>query len=301
MMPCGSSLFSSRAKASPTLLSGQCGLVPPTGSTMCASGLPRECTIAVVPCFVSPKKHRDCRAAAQASTAAAATSPDGLANPTGIDRPLAMSRCRVDSQDCAPMPPQATRSAKNCGVAVSKKPTAQGMPKWLISCSSFLLIRRPVLTMKDWSSAGSKMRPFQSVARGGSKNIRMTRHKSPASLHASAFNRCAYSSAALGSCTQHGPMITTSRSSSPWRIACTSERPRMTVALPSLVMGSSAIRSCGLITARTSRILRLSTSGSAKCSVKWPASRLARFPGRAPSSCRPSGRVLLTATDRAAM
>ena len=77
---------------------------------------------------------------------------------------------------------------------------------------------------------GSLIRPFQPVTvRGFSKYTRITISRSSACRSRSSASLAAYSRAAFGSCTEHGPVTTSSRSSAPSSTARTSALVASTV------------------------------------------------------------------------
>ena len=105
-----------------------------------------------------------------ASTAIWMLPPVPFLNPTGIERPLASSRWIWLSVVRAPMAPQLTRSAVNCGVMVSRNSQPVATPASARSRSSVRAWRSPWLILKLPSRSGSLMSPFQpTVVRGFSK------------------------------------------------------------------------------------------------------------------------------------
>ncbi len=110
--------------------------------------------------------------------------------PTGIDSALHSCRCTWLAAVRAPIEPQVTMSAMNCGVIGSRNSQPTGRPSAETSSSSFRASRRPLLTAKVPSRSGSLIRPFQpSVVRGFSKYTRITMCSSPRSSSAFAASR----------------------------------------------------------------------------------------------------------------
>jgi hypothetical protein len=96
------------------------------------------------------------------------------------------------------------------------------------------------------------IKPFQpTVERGFSKYTRITTSRSSASRAACPRSSVAYSPAASGSCTEHGPTTTSSRRSRPASTSCTWWRLSSTVSCRSAVSGSSWWSSAGLISGTT--------------------------------------------------
>ena len=90
------------------------------------------------------------------------------------------------------------------------------------------------------------MSPFQpTVVRGFSKYTRITMQRSGASSSAALRRRSAYSWAAAGSWTEHGPTTTSSRSLRPARMSDTSSRARVTMSDPFSERGCSSMRIAG--------------------------------------------------------
>ena len=91
--------------------------------------------------------------------------------PTGIDRPDASSRWIWLSVVRAPIAPQATRSAMNCGVIGSRNSVPAGSPMSRRSIEQAARQAQPLVDRGSVPSrCGSLMRPFQpTVVRGFSK------------------------------------------------------------------------------------------------------------------------------------
>ena len=90
--------------------------------------------------------------------------------PTGIERPLAISRCVCDSVVRAPIAAHVIRSAMYCGTMGSRNSVAAGSPRPLMSSKSFRAIFKPVSMSCEPSRCGSLINPFQPmVVRGFSK------------------------------------------------------------------------------------------------------------------------------------
>ena len=90
--------------------------------------------------------------------------------PTGMDRPLAISRWVWDSVVRAPIALQEMRSAMYCGVIGSSASVAQGRPSSFRSSRSLRAMRRPFVYMKGVVEVGVVDEPFQpTVVRGFSK------------------------------------------------------------------------------------------------------------------------------------
>eukprot|EP00659_Diplonema_papillatum_P004813 gene4812-biopygen4730 len=209
-------------------------------------GLPLVCTIAAMPCLVTDKKLCGCFAARTASTAMPTSPPVPFLNPTGIDSPDASSRWICDSVVLAPIAPHDTKSAKNCGVIVSKNSHPHGKPSWLTCCRNSRAVRRPLLMLKVPLRSGSLMSPFQPmVVLGFSKYTRMTMIKSFSYSCASFRSAAAYSSPAFVSWMLHGPTTTTSLSSRSFIAFDTAIRPLTTVFSASFVSGTSSNRILG--------------------------------------------------------
>src|SRR5712691_2217264 len=198
------------------------------------------------PCSVTPRKRWGWATARSASMAICTPPSVPFLKPTGIDSAEASSRCTWLSVVRAPIAPQVTRSAMNCGVMGSRNSQPAGTPSAARSSSSRRARRSPSLIANEPSRRGSLIRPFQpTVVRGFSKYTRMTIRRSPASSSPSPFSRPAYSAAALGSWTEHGPTTTIRRSSVPVRIAATSSRAPKMSCEPSSLSGSSSSRMAG--------------------------------------------------------
>ena len=91
-------------------------------------------------------------------------------NPTGIDSPLAISRCVWLSVVRAPIATQLRRSAMYCGTIGSSISPAQGRPMPLMSSRMRRASCNPAGMSQEPSRYGSLISPFQpTVVRGFSK------------------------------------------------------------------------------------------------------------------------------------
>ena len=121
-------------------------------------------------------------------------------NPTGVDRPLAISRWVWDSVVRAPMAVQVINSDRYCGMMGSRASVPAGRPISAISSSSWRAIVIPFSMWKESSMSGSLMRPFHpTVVRGFSKYTRMMSSIVDSTRAANALSRPAYSRAATTS------------------------------------------------------------------------------------------------------
>ena len=102
--------------------------VPPRRITKHVS-LPAVCRIAPIPCLVTPANQCGCRADATASTAICTLPFVPFLKPTGIERPDASSRCTWLSVVRAPIAATDVRSARYCGIWVSRNSEAVGRPR----------------------------------------------------------------------------------------------------------------------------------------------------------------------------
>ena len=222
------------------------------------SGLPVVCRIAGVPLWSTPAKECVAAAARTASTATWTLPSVRFLKPTGIDRPEPSWRWIWLSVVRAPIAAHETVSEMYCGVIGSRNSQPTGRPRRRTSSSSSRAARTPASTSPEPSRCGSLMRPFQPVVvRGFSKYTRIAMSRSCSWRSASARSRRAYSRAASGSCTLHGPTTTSSRSSIPSRIASTSARPRRTRSAISGSSGRCSSRSAGVVSGDT-RAMRVS-------------------------------------------
>ena len=112
------------------------------------------------------------------------------------------------------------------------------------------------------SRSGSLMSPFQpTVVRGFSKYTRITISSASPCVSRSGRSRRAYSSAALASWIEHGPITTARRSSSPCRIRCSARRALATLSDIGSVHGSSRRSSAGVDSGAKLRMRRSSVEG----------------------------------------
>ncbi len=117
-----------------------------------------------------PRKLCGCRAAPIASIATCRLPSVPFFKPTGMERPLAISRCVCDSVVRAPIAAHVIRSAMYCGTIGSRNSVAAGKPMPVISSRSFRAIFKPVSMSCEPSRCGSLINPFQPmVVRGFSK------------------------------------------------------------------------------------------------------------------------------------
>jgi len=179
--------------------------------------------------------------------------------PTGQERPEASSRCTWLSVVRAPMAPQLIRSATYWGLMGSRYSVPAGRPMPFMSSSSWRARCSPLLMWKVPFRSGSLIKPFQpTVVRGFSKYTRITISRSSWYSSCNGLSLEAYSRAASGSCTEQGPITTSSRSSSPCRILWIAWRALYTVSAACSVMGKSVNNCSGDISSFISRIRRSS-------------------------------------------
>ncbi len=96
--------------------------------------------------------------------------------PSGVDKPLAISRWVCDSVVRAPIAVQVIRSDRYCGVIGSSASVAVGRPVSARYSNSSRAMCRPFSIWKESSMSGSLINPFQpTVVRGFSKYTRMMR------------------------------------------------------------------------------------------------------------------------------
>ncbi len=103
-------------------------------------------------------------------TAAPGSPSVAFLKPTGVDRPLDISRWVWDSEVRAPMAVQVMRSPIYCGGMGSRASVAAGKPSSAMLSRNPRALRTPFSMWKESSMRGSLMNPFQPMAvRGFSK------------------------------------------------------------------------------------------------------------------------------------
>ncbi len=132
--------------------------------------LPRVRNTADWPCCVMPRKWCGWRTDCSALIATVSEPSVPFLNPTGVDRPLAISRWVCDSVVRAPIAVHVISSDRYCGMIGSSASVAAGTPRSARCSSSSRAMRMPFSMWKESSMSGSLMRPFQpTVVRGFSK------------------------------------------------------------------------------------------------------------------------------------
>ena len=112
-------------------------------------------------------------------------------NPTGVDKPLAISRWVWDSDVRAPMAVQATRSPRYCGVMGSSASVAMGKPSSATLSRKARAFSIPSSMRKESSMYGIVDEPFPS--RRGARLLEVDPHhqnKVSRTLSARALRRC---------------------------------------------------------------------------------------------------------------
>ena len=121
-------------------------------------------------------------------------------NPTGVDNPLAISRCVCDSVVRAPIAVQVINSDKYCGMIGSSASVPAGRPSSATNSSNSRASNMPFSMWKESSRSGSLIKPFHpTVVRGFSKYTRMINSSVELTRSAKALRRAAYSRAAATS------------------------------------------------------------------------------------------------------
>ena len=149
----------------------------------------------------------------------------------------------------------------------SSHSVAAGRPRLSTSVSTLRASHMPLRILKRPSRSGSLINPFQPiVVRGFSKytRITITRRSSSSRLTAASFS--AYSCAAFGSWIEHGPTMTSNRSSRPLSTSRISWREWSTNSLISSVSGCSLRKARGAGIGSSWRILTSTVSGKTACS-----------------------------------
>src|ERR1035437_5612052 len=137
-----------------------------------------------------PRKLCGCRAAPIASIATCRLPSVLFFKPTGIERPLAISRCVCDSVVRAPIAAHEIKSAMYCGTMGSRNSVAAGKPMPVICSNSRRAIFKPVSMSCEPSRCGSLINPFQpTIVRGFSKYTRIMISMRPANFSRSPLSR----------------------------------------------------------------------------------------------------------------
>ena len=183
--------------------------------------------------------------------------------PTGVDRPLAISRWVCDSVVRAPIAYQLIRSARYWGESGSSASDPAGSPRCANASRSSRASVMPSSMRNVSSMCGSLMNPFQPAeVRGFSKYTRITRKSVSSTSRARACSRPAYSSAAFGSWIEQGPTTMNRRGSRRSRMSHSVVRPRSTVAAACSSSGRRSFTSSGVGMSSIPATLRLSTRRS---------------------------------------
>jgi hypothetical protein len=109
------------------------------------------------PCRLMPRKLCGRDAEMMALIAASRSPSVAFLKPTGVDSPLAISRCVCDSEVRAPMAVHDTRSPRYCGEIGSSASVAAGRPSVAMSSRKRRARRMPSSMRKLSSMKGSLM------------------------------------------------------------------------------------------------------------------------------------------------
>ena len=226
---------SCRRRSAPTKPSP--AAAPSTGSIARTSGWPVLLTTPHTPSTDTPRKWCAPPLMSIARTADA-TSELGARTPTGMERPETSSRmASLRAETLA----HASRSAKNCGVIVSRNSIAVGTPRPFISRSSSRARRMPLFT---WSAVARLM---HASARSTMTSSELSEDDSDDSCAARA--RRALESAVAPA----GPTTTSRRSSLPATMLMMACRVSMTCVYVAMLPGNSSKTHDGGSSARSDR------------------------------------------------